>query len=145
MIDAAMTWDYRRMYDGPSPYHWLYLLFLLLACIVGVAKLLRVWWVAPPFRLSRMKDRPAYLDKLAAAGASLQRWIVAAFFSWAILVSSNVVNVGQRILEQREPWGASILIVIISYSEALSRALLVALLLYLIRWHLLKRIERLRK
>jgi hypothetical protein len=113
--------------------------------MVGIVKLLIVWWVAPPFRLSGVKDGPAYLRKLAATGASLQRWIGATFFSWALLVSFNVVNVGQVILNQREPWGASILIVIMDYSESLTRALLVALLLYLIRWHILKRIEYLRK
>lgn len=141
MIDTPLTWDYRRMWDGPSPYLWLYLLFLLLACIVAIAKLLRVWRVAPPFKLSTVTDRSAYARTLRASASSLQRWIGATFFSWAILVSFNVINVGQRILEQREPWGASVLIVIMSYSEALSGALLVALLLYLIRWHILKRIE----
>ncbi len=145
MLQAQTTWPYPHIYEDPSTEPHLYLLFLLVICVVGVVKLLIVWWVAPPFRLSRVKDRPAYLDKLTATAASLQRWTGAVFFSWAILVFFNVPNVGRSILEQREPWGASILIVVMFYSEALSAALLVALLLYLIRWHILKRIEYLRK
>ncbi len=145
MLQGQTTWSYTRIYDHPSPELQLYLLFLLVASVVGIVKLLIVWWVAPPFRLSRVKGRPGYLEKLTATAASLQRWIGATFFSWALLVSFNVVKVGQLILNQREPWGASILIVIMDYSESLDRALLVALLLYLIRWHILKRIEYLRK
>jgi hypothetical protein len=145
MLQGQIPWGYQHIWNESGVTPHLYLLFLLVAVVVGIVKLLIVWRVAPPFRLSRVKGSPSYLDKLAATSASLQRWMGAAFFSWAILVSFNVIRVGQRILEQQEPWGVSILIVIMFYAEALSGALLVALLLYLIRWHILKRIEYLGK
>ncbi len=145
MLQVQISLGYQHIWREPGVAPHLYLLFLLVTGVVGIVKLLIVWWAAPPFRLSRVKDRPAFLHKLAATAASIQRWVGATFFSWGLLVSFNVVDVGQRILEQREPWGASILIVIMNYSEALSAALLAALLLYLIRWHILKRIEYLRK
>jgi len=76
MLQGQTAWSYSHIHDHPpSTELQLYLLFLLAAGMVGIVKLLIVWWAAPPFRLPRVKDRPAYVQKLAATAASLQRWI----------------------------------------------------------------------
>jgi len=119
------------------------MLFLVLIGTVAVVKLLRVWRAAPPFRLSSKKDSPTYVQQLQKSASSLRQWIGLTFLGWGIFASVSLVNVCYRVLDEKAVGWATFLFVLIDYATALNMALFVVLLLYLIRWHILKRINSL--
>jgi hypothetical protein len=65
------------------------------------------------------------------------------FLAWGMLTSFTLVDVYYRLLEEKVVGCAQILFVMIDFASALNMALIVVLLLYLIRWYLLIRIDHL--
>ena len=144
MLQESATWDLRRMTREPSTGMMIYVLFLFLVCIVTSVKLVRVWRAAPPFRLSRQASSPAYLELLETSSSSLKQWIGSTFLGWGIVASISLTEVCSRLLDDKRIGSSVILFVIQDFSTALTMALLVVLFLFLVRWHMLKRIEHLR-
>jgi hypothetical protein len=144
MLQESATWDLRRMTREPSTGMMIYVLFLFLVCIVTSVKLVRVWRAAPPFRLSRQASSPAYLALLETSSSSLKQWIGSTFLGWGIVASISLTDVCSRLLDDKRIGSSVILFVIQDFSTALTMALLVVLFLFLVRWHMLKRIEHLR-
>jgi hypothetical protein len=118
--EEAAGWELRNMIREPSTSYKLYVLFLRFVCIGTAVRLLKAWWAAPPFRLSRRANNLTYLKGLEA-------------------------DVCNRQLAEQTVGTATFLVVIEDYSTALSGALFVVLFVFLVRWHLLARIERLRR
>jgi UDP-N-acetylmuramyl pentapeptide phosphotransferase/UDP-N-acetylglucosamine-1-phosphate transferase len=143
---ATATWDLRAIDSSPSTSTKIYILFLLAVCIFASVKLVRVWWTAPPFRLSKMRNSPAYLQRLETENSRFGRWIGFVFLWWGIFASVNLQDACNGLLSTEAKVINSLLIVyeIREFSTNLTAALLVVLFLYLIRWHLQNRIERLR-
>ena len=133
------------MLSEPSVGFRLYILFLVLVCIVAAINLFKIWRGAPPFKLSLKRDSPTYIQVLETSATTLRQWIGLTFLGWGIFASLDLVDVCNHFLEQGIVRGAGILLVIIDYSMTLNMTLVVALLLYLARWYMLKRIERLHK
>ena len=144
MLQESATWDLRRMTREPSTGMMIYVLFLFLVCIVTSVKLVRVWRAAPPFRLSRQASSPAYLALLETSSSSLKQWIGSTFLGWGIVASISLTDVCSRLLDDKRIGSSVILFVIQDFSTVLTMALLVVLFLFLVRWHMLKRIEHLR-
>ncbi len=126
----------------PSTSMMIYVLFLFLVCIVTSVKLVRVWRPALPFRLSRQASSPAYLQSLESSSSSLKQWIGSAFLAWGIFASISLTDACNRLLANKTIGNFVILFVIQDFSMTLTMALLVVLFLFLVRWHMLKRIER---
>ena len=144
MVQESATWDLRHMTRTPSTSMKIYMLFLFLACIVTSVKLVRIWRAAPPFRLSRQASSPAYLELLETSSSSLKQWIGSTFLGWGIFASITLTDVCSRLLDDKRIGSALILFIIQDFSTTLTMALLVVLFLFLVRWHMLKRIEHLR-
>jgi len=122
-----------------------YLLFLFVVCILASVKLVRVWRAAPPFRLSRKAGSPAYLQSLETSSTSLRQWIGSTFLAWGIFASVSLYDVCNGLLDSKSSIGSFVILFVIQdFSTTLTITLLVVLFLYLVRWHMLKRIERLR-
>lgn len=132
------------MTRGPSTSMKVYIVFLFVVCIVAMVKLIRVWRAAPPFRLSRQSGSPGYLRLLETSSISLKHWMVSTFLSWGILTSIGVYDVRDRFLDDKRIGSMVILFVIEDFSKALTMALLVVLILFLVRWHVVRRIDSLR-
>jgi hypothetical protein len=122
----------------------IYMLFLFLACIVTCVKLFRIWRAAPPFRLHRRARSPAYLELLESSSSSLKQWLGSTFLAWGIFASITLTNVCSRLLDDKRIGSSLLLFIIPDFSTTLTMALLVALFLFLVRWHMLKRIEHVR-
>ncbi len=120
------------------------MLFLLVVCVVTGIKLIRAWRVAPPFRLSRQAGNPAYLQLLQAWSTSLKQWIGSTFLGWGILASISLYEVCDRLLDVKGMARFAILFVVQDFAVALVMALLVAVFLFLVRWHMLDRMQHLR-
>ena len=70
--------------------------------------------------------------------------MVSTFLSWGILTSIGVYDVCDRFLDDKRIGSMVILFVIEDFSKALTMALLVVLILFLVRWHVVRRIDSLR-
>jgi hypothetical protein len=144
MLQESTTWDLRQMTREPSTSMMIYILSLFLVCIVTSVKLVKVWRPALPFRLSRQAGSPAYLQSLESSSSSLKQWIGSTFLAWGILASISLTDVCNRLLANKTMGNFVILFVIQDFSTTLTMALLVVLFLFLVRWHVLKRIEHIR-
>jgi hypothetical protein len=142
--DTAVTWDLRDMHPAPSAGMKLYMLFLLVACVIAGAKLLNAWRAAPPFRSARQANNPTYVDSLQAASISLKHWIGCIFLVGGVYASIHFYDACAGLLLQKTVGGSAIFFVVQDFAAALTMTLLVALYLFLVRWYLVKRIQRLR-
>jgi hypothetical protein len=144
MVQQSTTWDLQHVLREPPNSMKTYALFVFVVCIVGSVKLVRVWRVAPPFRLSRQAGSLAYSQLLETLGASLKQWIALTFLVWGFLGSINLYDVCNRLLQAKRITNFEILVSIQDFSKTLTMALLATLFLFLVRWHTLARIERVR-
>lgn len=147
MLQETATWDLRRMSPPVPPGFGAYLLFLLTACISATAHLIHLitlWREAPPFRLERQEQNPAYIQRLEVTSASLRQWVTCSFLAWGIFTSVGLYDFCNRLLNEKAVGRFEILFGIEEFSTVLSMALLTVLFLVLIRWHILRRIEWLR-
>jgi hypothetical protein len=118
-----------------------YMLFLFITCVVTSIKLIKVWRIAPLFRLSRLVDRPHYLQLLLTSTSSLRLWIGLTFLGWGIFASVSLYKVCDKLLDENRIGNSVILFIIEDFSTAFTMTLLAVLFLFVVRWHLLKRIE----
>src|ERR1700687_5166441 len=144
MVQESSTWDLRQLTGRPSTSEEIYILFLLLVCIVTSVKLVRIWRAAPPFRLSRQASSSGYLVLLETSSSSLKQWIGSTFLGWGIFASISLTEVCNRLFDNQRIENSMILLIIRDFSTALPMALLVVIFSFLVRWHMLKRIEHLR-
>src|SRR5579864_6953357 len=101
MFQETTTWDLRDMHPAPSAGMKLYMLFLLVACVIAGAKLLRAWRGAPPFRSARQANNPTYVDGLRTASISLKHWIGCIFLVWGIYASVHFYDACAGLLLQK--------------------------------------------
>ena len=144
MLQESVGWDTQNLIREPSTSFKIYVVFLIVVCVATSIKLIRVWRVAPPFRLSSQAKSPDYLNLLRISGHSLSHWIMCTFLAWAILTSTAVYDVCRGMQNEKTTGLAVILFVIQDFSSALSMALWVVLFVFLVRWHVSGRIARLR-
>jgi hypothetical protein len=135
------TWDPRYINRPLSTSFKIYVFFLLTVCIVTIVQLLKAWRAAPPFRLSRQANNPAYLKMLEASRTRLKQWIFCTLLAWGILTSTSLYDVCNRLLGEKRIGSGEYLFVLEDYAAALTMALLVVLFAFLVRWHLVTRIE----
>ena len=132
------------MIREPSTAMKIYILFLFLVCIVTSVKLVRVWRAAPPLRLSRQASSPTYLQLLETSSRRLTQWMVSTFLAWGLFASISLTHVCNQLLNDKRMGQFVILFVIQDLSTTLTMALVTVLFSFLVRWHMLKRIEYLR-
>jgi hypothetical protein len=143
MSQESVTIDLRTMIREPSTSLKIHTLVLLVACIVAGVRLFNMWRTAPPFKLSRQASNPEYLKLLQASSNSLKQWIGCTFLAWGILASTALADGCYRWLGPETTGRMWVADAVEDFATALSATLLVALFLFLVRWHMLTRIERL--
>lgn len=143
--DSAVGWDPLSLPPHISPSARLYVLFLLVAVIGTIAKLVALWMSAPPFWLSRQKNNPDYLQRLQRARISIQQWLVCTLLGLGFVVSVDLFETSGRLLVTKPRDTSLILLAVRNLSVTPEMCWFVALFLFLAQWHLLNRIERLRK
>jgi hypothetical protein len=143
--EESAAWNFQNIHRQTSTSFKVYLFFLLFVCVVTSVKLLKAWRAAPPFSLPRQVSNPAYLRTLEDSCTSLKYWIGCILLAWGVMTSTSLVEVSNRLLREKTIGSATFLILLEDYSVVLSLALFVVLFVFLVRWHLLLRIERLQK
>ena len=142
MIDESLGWD--PVVQEPSIAFRLYLLFLVIACSVTVVRLIRIWLAVPPFWCSKRASDPDYIKLLRKSSLSLLHWIGCTFLVWAILCATTLDVVCRGLLDEKATGWAVIQFMIRDISLELGLALWVVSFIFLVRWHVSNRIERLR-
>jgi len=120
-----------------------YVLFVLAVWIVTSVKLLKVWRVVPPLRSYRQAQNPGYQKLLEESDSSLKRWICLTLIGWGIYASYSVSDACYRLLGLKSVGQFIVLGVVEEFSVGLTLALLAVLFAFLVRWHVIKRIQRL--
>ncbi len=138
-------WDLRAIYVEPSIASRLYMLLLLVCCVVALIKLVKVWRVGLPFRFSSKQYSLTYLRQLQASAISIRQWMGFALLAWGVLASIRLTETCRFILYDRGTDHAVLAVsILMENATYLSMALLVVAFLYIIRWHMLTRQERIR-
>jgi hypothetical protein len=139
MLKEQATWDYQQVIREPSTEFKLYALFLFIACVVGVIKLLKVRRIARPFQIPQ-RNIPIAADRLQVIASGLGHWIGLTALVCGILTSVTLINVCEGLLMEKVIGSAEIVLVVSDLAMGLSMALFVVLFLYMIRWYLLIRV-----
>jgi uncharacterized membrane protein len=145
MQDEPIGWDLTAIHPEPSTALKIYVLFSLLAILAAITRLVTLWIAAPPFRLSRQANNSAYSAQLSTASHSLKQWIGCALLAGGFVVCTDFYQACNHLLMAKTLNSTPILFAVRNSLPGLGLALLVALLLFLAQWHLLNRIEHLRK
>jgi hypothetical protein len=137
------TWDLRSMWGGPSVGFKLFIWFVLGTWVAAIIKQMRIWGAAPPFRRSRQLDSPEYARTLQTTSSSLRQWIGLTLILWGGCVSVRASSTCLRLYSEKVHASLEILAATTECFTALNLALFTVTLLYLLRWHVEKRIESL--
>jgi hypothetical protein len=116
----------------------------LAARIAVLVKLARLWLVAPPFFLQRKAHSSGYLETLLATSASPRHWIVAILLLGATTASIEFNGDWPNLASARSGVGFQILPALREPSVIVATALVTASFLHVVRWHVCRRLERLR-
>jgi hypothetical protein len=143
-VAPPQAWELREP-PQLSPSARLYLLFLLIVCVVVAIELFRAWRLAPPFGLSRQRNNPSYLKGLETARTRITQWILRSFLVLGIHTSLSLLRVCSLLLGESSISAVSFLLAFREYAAELMMGLSVAFFGFLIQWHFLLRIKRLRE
>jgi hypothetical protein len=142
---AGNTWDVRV--ESPLAMHAkVYVIFLLVVCIVAAVKLARTWWGALPFLYLRRALRPTYLAELRARKTSLGQWMGITMLGWAVVTAIDLARAFEEMRIANTGNGRVRFIFLYALAEdstLLVCAMTIVLVLYLVRWNVMRRMERL--
>ena len=144
MLQVTGTWDLRTIQPHPSPLMQMYMWFLLVTCVLAVAKLIRGWIAAPPFRPRSVEKGELAARLLERMALSLSRWSKLTLLVCAVFLTTRLADISQRLMDEKVIGWFTILILTRDFAQALAFALWVVLFIYAVRWHVLHRISRLR-
>jgi hypothetical protein len=139
---TQVQWDPINIDRPPSKGLEIYLLFLLIACVMTVPNLVRVWRSVPPFSSKSPAFAAAYCKVLQISANRFRRWIGLIFLASGLLTTTAVYDTCSALLLEKRPGLAAVVPVIQDFSATLCIGLLVVLFLYLARWHIRVRLER---
>jgi hypothetical protein len=139
--DDNTHWDPIHLWKPAGVFTQIYVLFALVAVIVTIVKLTRVWTGAPPFRLSRQAGNPQYIRLLEASRCSIRQWMGLAFLGWALVISHEVSRFGIYADESTRT-GLYLLVTSIQGLGTFTELpVLLISFLFFAHWHMLNRVH----
>jgi hypothetical protein len=99
--------------------------------------------LSTPFQGKRQAHSPAYRRLLETSATSLNQWISFTFLSWGIFASWSLKDACMNLLRLRAIGVLIPISIILELSTGLTSALLVVLFMFVVRWHVVKRVEQL--
>jgi hypothetical protein len=141
--NEVVEWDPSQFPPALDPLQKIYVLFLLAAVCVAIVKMVALWTPAPPFRLSRQAHNPGYVQHLRRACEDFKQWMICVLLSGAAVAASGVYERCQSLLEAKATGNVVLLFAIRDSAAQVSSTFFVALLLFLLQWHVQRRVERL--
>ena len=140
---STQQWDLRYV-NTPMRLDDKLFIFLMLAVLVVVGiKLVRTLRLSRASRQGNLLSPATYRDSLQKIGGSLGQWLLVPLFAWGILASHHLYILCQDLLAQRNIHVSVPLYDLRELAVELYLSLIVSLLAFLVRWNVLKRLERL--
>jgi hypothetical protein len=145
MQDTATSWDFNSITatHAPSGATKLYILFLFAACAAAGLKLVDTWRNSARLKAKAPSAQAEYFGILLRHIASLKRWIQLTILTWGFCLCVNVVTeltrLGSNFREIQNQF--ALLTTLREYLAFSTMAMFVITFLYLVRWHLLNRLE----
>ena len=120
-----------------------FILLALLVPIVASIKLLRIWRKVPPFRRSQPGDSLEYLNQVRSTALSLRHWSLLPFFGWGFVALHRLYGVLNYEIINKSFWIRGAAMDMRDLAIYLSVALGAFIIVFLLRWHILLRLQRL--
>jgi hypothetical protein len=143
MQDTVTTWDLRSLPHEPSSSEKLFAFFFLTVAIVGVVKLIKIWRGAPPFRLSRQTGNVSYVRQLETRARSLGHWMRLTVLICAFFACLDFYHGSEELVFSRKITEVDVIYLLLGPFHIFALGLSLIVWLFLIRWHLVKRLEHL--
>jgi len=118
------------------------MLLLLIVLIVGTVELVRTWRIVLSPTLS--PESAKQLKRLQTAATSLKQWIYFTFLAWGFLASYQLTREGTVLSMERNPAISTAMPVIRGLLVELELTFLVIIFVFLVHWHIVRRIARFR-
>ena|SRR5215467_792765 len=137
--------DFRPMYIfvEPSEGERVVVLFSIIAVVVAMVRVARLWIIAPPFQLKRQSENQTYCRLLERWRESTKQWMGFGILSWACVFSYEVGRFGMYAGESRRVGVAVVLSTIQRLGVFTEIAGAGLVLLFLAQWHMLNRVHAL--
>ena len=134
--ETSTQWDLRYVNTPTRLDEKLFIFLMLTALIVVAIKLVRV--------LSLSRSSPEISrDSLRKIASSLGQWLFVPLFAWGLLASHHLYILCQGLLVEKTIHVSLPLYNLGELAVELYLSLIVSLVAFLVRWHVLKRLERL--
>jgi hypothetical protein len=143
MQQDGTAWDLASMQPRLSRVDQFYVLFLFVVMLVILAKLYRVWRPAPPFRLWRRANDPAYRPKLCEIYEGLNLWQTFVLFVTILVLLNDTIQICDRLLSSQKVSVSSGTYYVRQEATLLATGVITASFVFIVRWHIHSRIRRL--
>jgi len=142
MTQNDVGWDFVSVQREPTLAIKVYVLVVLASFIVAAVHLVKFWRSA---RILKRFDGNLDFDALLPLrdrALSLKRWIVLNILAWGVVAVYGVGNITKGIGSQKSIGAALLLDIFWDLCQPLILLQWAVLVLFLVRWHMLWRIER---
>jgi hypothetical protein len=144
MAQNGTQWDLQEI-NAPLRLDDMLFLFLLvvISVVVGI-KLLRSFRLSRAARLGNLPNLATHRDTLDKITNSLKQWLIVPFFAWGILSSHHLYLLCGGLLIEKNIHLTVPLYELRNLATELYLAFIVSFAAFLARWHVLKRLEKIR-
>jgi len=142
MQQPEVMWDYTQMIREPSLAVKLYVLFVFGSSLVAAVKLIRSWIILPPFRRAAPESLVDILSAFDRPALSLRRWMNLNALAWGLVTCYGLLTALQGLSSQRLTGPSLLAWLAFDLLQPLPLFLWAVTILFLLRWHLLWRAER---
>ena len=141
MQEPEVGWDIVAIHRDPSVATRIYALVLLVSVLAGLVHLTRNWWTVRPFARNLSGLAKSSMLLFRAQAQSVNRWILLDLLAWAG-VTLGGVRTSLRGLAMQKTFGWALSLDLLwELSQPTVLLLWVIAALFLLRWHILWRLE----
>jgi hypothetical protein len=140
---SSIGWDPIQIHRDPEPLVKIFVLLSVVALIIVLVRLIRIWIQAPPLKLSRQANNRGFTDSLRVDRDSIRHWLGLMLLGWGFVACTQVTGTCNLLLNQMSVNSTALVFALRDISTSLSLGLFVALCLFLAQWHLNTRLQQL--
>lgn len=129
----------------PSLALQLYRLFVLISLVVGVASICRSWILVPPFRHVPTEIAYRAATTFRRQAVSIRRWMILNVLGWGAITVTELIDLFRGMWVSRT---VGMQVIAVGLEDVLRPSgvlFLTLIVLYVLRWHILWRAERLER
>jgi hypothetical protein len=121
----------------------LYVLFVLVSLVVALTQLARNWIFLFPFRHVQPESARRAAVAFPRQALSLQRWMILNILAWATVTVSELINLFRGVSVFHSVGMQVMALGLVQLLQPSALFFLTWIILYVVRWHILWRAERL--